>query len=226
MVVTTHVYAEHADLALSDTIRSVAEADIGVVSEAGTDPQHDVYYFWVEAPDFDAVDRALARDHTVADFSVILEARRRRTYGIEYSDRVKLLSPRITELGGITLASESRSRGWELRLELPDHEALYGINEYAREEGIHLDVLELQQTGEREPSAERFDPGLTESQREALVGAFLQGYYDEPRGTSLEELAELLDITPSAVSGRLRRGAAQIVEAVLIEDDADPRQRP
>jgi len=224
MVITTRVYAEHEDLALSHTIRSVSEATIGVVSEAGTDPQHDVYYFWIETPDFEAVERALSADHTVADYEVIVESDGRRTYRVEYSDRVKLLTPRVTDLGGLTLGTVSRSRGWELELELPDHEALYGLNEFARGEGIHLDVLELQQAGERDPDDDdRFDFGLTESQREALVGAFLQGYYDEPRRASLEELADLLDITPSAVSGRLRRGSAKLVESVLIEDERRER---
>lgn len=218
MVITTKVYAEHPDLALTHTIRSLPEVDIGVVSEAGTDPEHDLYYFWIRASDFDAVEAALAADHTVADASFIVETKDRRTYRIEYSDEAKLVTPAITEIGGLTLESRNRADGWMLHLQLRDHDALYDLDEYARDQGIRLDVLELHQGDER---AERVDFGLTEAQREALVGAFVKGYYDEPRESSLEELATLLDITPSAVSGRLRRGSARLVETVLVDGDPD-----
>lgn len=217
-MITTKVYAEHPDLALSHTIRSLPDVEIGVVSDAGTDPRNEVYYFWIEASDFDAVDAALEADHTVADFSVIVETETRRTYRVEYSDQALVVTPTITELGGLTLEATSRSGGWVLHLQLEDHAALYALNEWAREVGLRLDVLELQQ---RDTGNGRTDFGLTESQREALVGAFVKGYYDEPRESSLEELASLLGITPSAVSGRLRRGSAQLIESVLIEEDAE-----
>lgn len=214
-MITTKVYAEHPDLALSHTIRSLPDVEIGVVSDAGTDPRNEVYYFWIEASDFDAVDAALEADHTVADFSVIVETETRRTYRVEYSDEALVVTPTITELGGLTLEATSQSDGWVLHLQLEDHAALYALNEWARGVGLRLDVLELQQ---RDTGDGRADFDLTESQREALVGAFVKGYYDEPRESSLEELASLLGITPSAVSGRLRRGSAQLIESVLIDE--------
>jgi predicted DNA binding protein len=219
-VISARIYAEHPDLALSHTIRSLPDVEIGVVSDAGTDPQHDVYFFWFEAEDFDAVEAALEEDHTVADYSVIVEREGRRTYRIEYSDRAKLLTPAMTEIGGLTLESRSHSNGWVLRMHLTDHDGLYALSEYAAEEGIRLEILSLKQT---EETYDRFDFGLTDEQREALVAAFVHGYYDEPRRTSLEGLASLLDISPTAVSGRLRRASARLVEEVLLDDEREDR---
>lgn len=216
MVLTAHVYAEHPDLALTHTIRSLQDGTIGVVSDAGTDPDHDVYHFWVEAPDFDAVEEAFAEDPTVADFSVIVGDDSRRTYRLEYEQGVKLVSPPMTDVGGLTREAESHLNGWLLELQFQDHEGLYELKEYLAEEGINLDVLDLRHT---DGTLDRPDFGLTEAQREALMAAFVHGYYDEPRETSLEELAALLDISPTAVSGRLRRGSARLVEEVLIEDE-------
>jgi len=217
-VISARVYAEHPDLALTHTIRSLPDVDVGVVSDAGTDPQHDVYFFWFEADDFEAVERALKADHTVADYSVIVERGNRRTYRIEYSDEAKLLTPAMTEIGGITLESRSHSNGWVLRMHLTDHDGLYALSEYATEEGIRLEILSLKQT---EETYDRFDLGLTAEQREALVAAFVHGYYDEPRRTSLEGLASLLEISPTAVSGRLRRASERLVEEVLVEEVRD-----
>lgn len=218
MVISITVYVEHPDLALSHTIRTLPDVSVGVIPDAGTDPNHDVYYFWIEAEDFDAVDATLAEDHTVEEFSVVVETEARRTYRIEYGDGTKLISPAVTERGGITLDSRSHSNGWKLELQLQDHDALYALDEYATEEGIRLEILELQHSGDEEDA---LDFGLTESQREALVGAYVHGYYDEPRETSLEGLAALLGISPTAMSGRLRRGSTRLIEAALVDEERD-----
>jgi predicted DNA binding protein len=215
MPLSAQVYVKHPDLALSPTIRSLPDADIGVVSDAGTDPQHDVYFYWVEAPDFAAVEEVLAEDHTVSAFAAIIEDEDRRTYRVEYSDAAKLISPPTTDVGGVIVDSRAHANGWLLDLRLQDHDGLYQLNEYATAEDIKLDVVEVQQT---DADGDGPDFGLTEPQREALVAAFLHGYYDEPREAFLEDLAELLGVSPTAVSGRLRRGSARIIEDAFIDD--------
>jgi len=218
MPIAAQVYVKHPDMALSETIRSLTDADLGVVSDVGTDPQQDAYFFWIEAPDFEAVEATLASDPTVSEFSTIIEGASRRTYRIRYSQGAKLISPPMTDIGGVIADTRSHLDGWLLELRLQDHDGLYELNEYASREGITLDVLEVQQIDTRR---EEPDFGLTEPQREALVAAFLHGYYDEPREADLEELADLLGVSPTAVSGRLKRGSARLIEEVFIGDDAE-----
>lgn len=212
MVISLQVYVEHPDLALTSTIEALADVDLGVVSDAGTDPHHDVYFFWVEAADYDAVEQAFENDPTVADFWSIIEADAQRTYGIRYADGATLLSPVITEMGGLILESRSHGTGWLLTVHLEDHEALNTFNEYLTEEGFRYEVFELQHVDRIE---DQTDFGLTSEQIEALVCAYVHGYYDQPRQISLEELGSILDISETAVSGRLRRGSARLAEAVL-----------
>lgn len=212
------MYVEHDKIALAPTIRSLPDANISVVSEAGTDPVHQVYFYRFEAVDFEEIESVLDDDVTVADYTPIVETGNRRTYRIEYSDDTKLVTPIVSEVGGLTLSSERHANGWVLDLQLRDRDGLYELSESADEEGIHLEVLGIQET---EGTYDREDFGLTESQREALLAGFVNGYYDDPRETSLVDLAELLDISPTALSGRLRRGSARLIEQVLIEDDGD-----
>ncbi len=216
MVISTRVYVEHPDLALAHTIRTSQDVAIGVVSDAGTDPQHDVYVFWVEAADFESLEETLAEDHTVAAFEAIVETDGRRTYQIEYSDDATLVSPLVNDVNGLVHDTESRADGWELELELADHESLYRLHQLARERDVRLDVLDILQT---EGGASQSEFGLTEAQVEALVCAYVHGFYDEPREISLEGLADILGISPTAVSGRLRRGSARLLSEILIEDD-------
>lgn len=216
MVISTTVYVEHPDLALGPTIQSLGDLDVGVVSDAGTDPQHDVHFFWVEAGEFEAFEGALDADHTVESYSSVAGTAHRRTYRIDYSDAAKLFSPAVTAAGGLVLDSYSHANGWVLELELQDHGTLYELDAFAEAEGMRFDVLELRQTDETDDDAEF---GLTEPQIEALVNAYVQGYYNEPRETSLAGLSERLGISQTAVSGRLRRGSARLVEEVLVNAD-------
>ncbi|ARS91206.1 helix-turn-helix domain-containing protein [Natrarchaeobaculum aegyptiacum] len=215
-MISTRIYVEHPDLALTETIRSLSDAEISVVSEVGTDPNRSVYFFRIEAPEFDTVDAALEADHTVADFSVVLEMASQRTYRIEYSEDAKLITPTITDRGGLTLETTSYLNGWMLQLQLEGHEDLYELDERAREDGVHLEVLELTQNGTLD---DQLDFGLTPSQTETLTAAYRHGYFDEPRESSVEELAELFDLSTTAVSGRLRRGSANLIEEFLLDDD-------
>ncbi|MFC7073396.1 helix-turn-helix domain-containing protein [Halovenus rubra] len=68
---------------------------------------------------------------------------------------------------------------------------------------------------------------LTEVEREALKAAVDQGYFESPRGTTLNELAEQFDISAPAFSKNLRRGQQKVTRHVvqtlesLSESDTD-----
>lgn len=215
MAIAVEIYITHQDLALSHTIRAVPSATISVVSDAGTDPDHDSYFFEIAAPDFSTVESALRTDHTVSSFTPIIQNGDCRTYRIEYSPEAKLISPLMTDIGAVIVRSESHLDGWCLELRMQDHSGLYDLDEFAEQENLEFDILELRQSdnGPEPPEVE-----LTDAQREALVAAYVHGYYDESSETVLEDLAELLDISQSAVSGRLKRGAAQLIDEVLLDD--------
>jgi hypothetical protein len=53
--------------------------------------------------------------------------------------------------------------------------------------------------------------GLTERQREALEAAYRAGYFDWPRETTAEEIAETLDIAASTLTAHLRKAEATLL---------------
>lgn len=56
---------------------------------------------------------------------------------------------------------------------------------------------------------------LTDEQRETLVTALEEGYWDKPRGVTQADLAELFDVSRRAVAERLRRGTRNLVAESL-----------
>lgn len=80
-----------------------------------------------------------------------------------------------------------------------DRSDLAPIVHELRDAGATVSVERILTTGEEADDP----PVLTEKQREALACAIETGYYGRPRGATLDDLAEELGITSSAVSQRL-----------------------
>lgn len=206
----------HADLALTPTIRSEVARKIDVVSQSATDPKTGLFFFVVRGADAAVFEEALEVDHTVRDWWLVSERDDSAVYRIGHTEDAILLSPVITELGGLMLdACSNDMSGWRVRLQLSDREALSELWEYCEENDISFELNRMyRQDGwmNGEPSK------LTDAQRDALVTAYEHGYFEEPREAALEDLAEVLDISPTAVSGRIRRGTAELVESILLDE--------
>jgi len=228
MAIITEVRFAHEDSALAGTLSALPALETTVVSETSTDPDGD-YHFRFDYDGDGSVREALAADHTVCEATAMRESESSRLWGIEFASETKLLAPLVTAESGFVLDARSAPpetdldpRGWHERWLLPDREALHDIWQHARDEGFTFDVLELHQRGRTDAEYPGPD-ALTDQQREALVAAYREGYFTEPRETSLEELADSLGISASAVRGRINRGLKALVGAglVLNRPDAD-----
>lgn len=222
MAIVTEVRFAHTDGALADTLTALPDLDVRVIREASTDPKQSVYFLRFDADDPDAVETVLEQDHTVSTVTPMPEFEDQHLWGVEFSDDAKLMNPQVTSLGGFVADARAASpgnepRGWHERWLLPHREALHDIWEHAREEGFDFEILELR----RQDRADTEYPGpnaLTEQQQVALTVAYEQGYFQEPREASLEEVAESLDLSASAVGGRLKRGMRSLIEGTLVVD--------
>jgi len=126
MNVIAEIAVNHSDMALVPTIQSVPAVEIEVVPHSATDPETGMFFFLVEARDgdFSSFERALENDHTVADAKRISESGRTRIYRLCHPDGVKLLSPKVAEVGGLILRDVSDGTGWSMRLQFSDRESI------------------------------------------------------------------------------------------------------
>lgn len=100
--------------------------------------------------------------------------------------------------------------GWQTIETITSWERLSQLNDEFEEAGIPFEILSI--TG----SVEIADL-LTDRQWEVIVEAITRGYYDNPRGCSLTELADILGVNPSAVSGVLHRAEEQIIKSFVAD---------
>lgn len=226
MALITEVRFAHEDGALAETLAELPDATVHIVDETSTAPTRNVYFFRFENVTAESLRRVLAGDRTVRDADPVEAVDDRNLWAIELTSETKLLGPAVTEHGGFVLdARSSRGRegirGWRERWFFPDADGIQSVWQHARNEGFEFEVLDLSQRLQSDITSVDSDP-LTEQQRTALVSAYERGYFAEPRETSLEELADVLDISPSAVNGRVKRGLKALIGTGLIV--TEPRE--
>lgn len=101
---------------------------------------------------------------------------------------------------------------------VPDRDALRSVVEDLRATGATVS-LERIRTGGPDGEASPDGVTLTDKQREALALAIEAGYYDRPREATLDELADGLGVTRSAVSQRLTAVERKLVAERAREAD-------
>ncbi|MFC5136188.1 MULTISPECIES: helix-turn-helix domain-containing protein [Haloferacaceae] len=77
---------------------------------------------------------------------------------------------------------------------------------------IETTVLRI---GEYDWRQDLFDPGLTDRQFDALAAAVELGYYESPRETTVETVAERIDAAPSTASEHLRKAESAVMSAFI-----------
>lgn len=172
-------------------------------------------FFWVWGDDVDAFVSELRRDGGAEEVAVL----------DRFDDGALVRATWLDEEGVVEgiIRSEAtlldvRRHGerWRFQLRSPNNAAIVALQRYCADHDIDLRLnwihsLEEVQAGEQY--------GLTDQQRAAVVAAFEAGYFDDPRGTTLDALADEFEVSSRAVSKRMRRGLRNLVAATLASDD-------
>ncbi len=215
MSIIATIHIQHDRLALIPTLQSLEGAEIRVITQVNTDPDVSHFPFLIEHTDQDELEQVLGSDPTVEAYELVDWADGQGIYYVEHAPETKLISTVVTEVNGFLVESETTDGGWLVRLLLPERAALNAIWEYANDEDISLEIMDVY-ANENALGSESY--GLTDEQRTALQAAYRMGYFFEPRETSLEGIAEEMDLSSTAMSGRLRRGIRNLIATTIIEE--------
>ncbi|MDR5672624.1 bacterio-opsin activator domain-containing protein [Halalkaliarchaeum sp. AArc-GB] len=135
----------------------------------------------------------------------------------------------ITEYGGIVRTMTADDQGGNLVVELSSGADVRAVVEavFERHPGV---ALVGQHEQDREPDTRgqfraTIEESLTERQFEAVQMAYFGGYFEWPRNSSGEDLAERMGVTQSTYLQHLRAGQQKFYSAFFQTDDGVGRHR-
>jgi predicted DNA binding protein len=173
-----------------------------------------VPYLWVRAADPDALEAQVRAADEVVSLTILDRLDGWSLYCIEWADTPHSILQGVDVSGGTVLEAR-RDDGWLFRLRFPDHGSLSAFYDYCVERDITVHIERSFTLTEKTEVGRQL--GLSGEQREALLLALRNGYFDTPSRTSLDELAAEFGISKQALSNRIRRGTKAVLEGTLGE---------
>ncbi|WP_129113078.1 helix-turn-helix domain-containing protein [Halegenticoccus tardaugens] len=176
-------------------------------------------FFWVWGPDTDGFEAAAREEPAIDRLAAVDRVDGGALYNAEWNRDAAGTLRGLVETDGTILEAGATCVEWTFEVRFARSESATAFKRFCLDNGVPIELVRLSESTER-PADRHY--GLTREQREALAVAHREGYFDEPRGATLEELAGVLGISPRAVAGRLRRGQAALLEHTGITRHAVP----
>jgi len=175
------------------------------------------YVFWATGEGFNRLEPAMEADPTIEAFTLISEESNRRLYRLVFSREADehLVYPVAIDSDIVFLRWTSKGDISRVRARVPDRETLQAFRRDCEERGVSF---QLDRIYEEDTQRQNKRYGLTDSQREALVLAYREGYFEAERKATLEDIAGGMDISRQALAGRLRRGHQRLIENTLLHE--------
>ncbi|WP_290818153.1 helix-turn-helix domain-containing protein [Halovivax sp.] len=170
------------------------------------------------------LDRRLPDDPTVTGARLLADLDEKRLYRVELTTAAEpgMTYPVAVEHGITFLEVRASGDRVSYRAQVPNREALVAYRRYCEERDLGFRLTGLFRGGSTESTV----PALTDRQREVLRAAYRAGYFEVPRRTTLEGLADELDVSDQALSAILRRAQANLLAETVADDidDAAPAE--
>lgn len=175
-----------------------------------------LFLFWAAEGDLTAFEDGLAADPTVTNPTQLAETQTRCLYRVtftEYGENVATFPiwPKL-DISLLDATTATTHEGWIFRMRMPGRETLQQYREMCAENNLNFRLKTVYEVKE---NATKADAQLTSSQREALVAARELGFFQVPRQASLATVADHCGISSQALSERLRRGTATLIDTAL-----------
>ncbi|SIR22698.1 hypothetical protein SAMN05421858_1903 [Haladaptatus litoreus] len=169
---------------------------------------------WVDCDDFDTIDRKLPNDPTVEAFEILAESSGRRLYRVALSEEgeTSLVYPIAVEHGITFLEVRATDDGTHISARIPNRDVLFSLQSRLEERDVSLQLKRIYRADD--PGEASY--GISERQREILLYAVEEGFFEVPRQITLREIAAEFDISDQAVSTLLRRGLTNLLRHTLV----------
>lgn len=216
MSVVADITVPTGEFALADALAAAPDVDAEFERVVTHSQEWIMPFVWVRGGDLGAFDAAIGEDGTVDDATVANEFEDVLLYRVEWEDDVVAAVNAIFDREGTLVEAAGSHDRWELKVRFEEHHSLSTLQS-------HFDGAPAGFSVERvytpeQPRQPEFD--VTAAQRDALVTALEDSYFDVPRRTTMADLADELGVSQNAASERLRRGMANLVATTLTVRDS------
>ena len=221
LIVEFHVSSE--DCVLWETLRTRSDLRLEAERTVGYNRETFLPFLWVTAEELADIESTLRADPTVRTVQPIDTFETAHLYEFDWNPDATSVVHAIPDAGAVMLNARGRADTWVMQVRFADEDTLSTFRTTCEEHNINL-VTQWMMRPEA-PKGPR-QHNLTPVQRETLLVAFESGFFDIPREVSLSELAEKLGVSHQAVSERLRRSYAYLVQDTLSLGNQSPRIGP
>jgi predicted DNA binding protein len=179
----------------------------------------------VHTPDVLALEAAFDEDPTVARYERQVSSDETHLYRVQWAREPPAIELLLGN-GGSPVRASTEGGKWHITVLFSDREMLSRAADSCDriDVRIMLDKLTPAEISTENPCR------MTDVQIETVKRALELGYYEIPRGVTLVEIAEEMDVSHQSLSERLRRAhgriVAQLLESKSVEIDHEEGERP
>lgn len=170
-------------------------------------------FLWIEGSDPKTVESSLQAHPQVKRVSTRTTTGTDTLFEVHWSPEGSGLVEALLNTNATVLDAHGTAETWDFRLRFPAHEDLSTFNIALTEKGIPVTLRRIYH-----PPLDDVTP-ISPVQRETLLAAYRQGYFQVPRRINQADLAQELEISDSALSQRIRRGISKLIETDLVSED-------
>lgn len=204
-----------SDFALGRLFERLPDAAIELERVVPTN-DHILPYFWVRDGDADHVRETLAAEPAFLSVTLVDDLGDEGLFRAEWNPEVEGVLTAVLE-SELTLLSAFGTLGnWTFEFRATDTDQISAFQRYCTDHDIDATLTRLKSLAEMQVGDEY---NLTADQHEALLLAFDEGYYGDPRETDLEALASRVGISRPAFANRLRRGIRNVLASTIARHD-------
>ncbi len=188
------------------------------IRSVGDDPWKIIV--WAMGDDFETYESTLTADPTIETYDCLAKLPEKRLYRLSLSDDGQRQTVHTVsvehDITIIRLTATANKE--ELLARFPSRDTVVHLREACLERDRRFELLNLyEEKPAKNDGGFESRYGITTGQQEALLTALEKGYFNVPRETTMEEIAEELGISTSALSTRLRRGQQALLLHTLAQ---------
>lgn len=197
-----------------DVAAAVPEVSLTIRDGRQNESGPAVMFLGATGDSFAALEDALSEEPDVESAAIVTESDGERLYQVLYVREDDIDLERITLRKALFEAIRVTPNGWRVRGRFSGREELVALREFAVENGVSFRLERLTETDRDRNGLDR----LTDGQREALLTAHEMGYFEVPRGATLDDVAGALGITAPSLSERMRRAQGRLIDHYAEEE--------